>query len=233
MVNVSVEIDPKERRELERLFKRMPTETRRAYGLACSIVVRRMRRRMNPRNHELAPWDDFTKRLRGLLPFKAVFGGRLFDSPKKITMYQKGDSTVIGWVGSMEAAAVKFQDGGSEPTNFGKRYKRYMMARGIPHAMIPKVANTPARPVVEPVAREAASDFGDWVLGALAKILEGKIAGNALKYEKSPSTDKGYRAAKGVAEGMVSLAQIREIAERFMGDAQGAQRALESLHNKR
>lgn len=212
MVATTVELAPESKRHLEELFRTMPKETRRAFGLACSIVVRRMRRRMNPRSHELAPWDNFTKQFRALLP-EAHFGGSLMGPDgkgKPICMYQPPgtDRTVIGWVDAMEDPALKFQEGGSEPTNFSRRYKRWMVFKGIDRHIIPKIADTPARPVVDPVTQEASRDFANWVLGALDKVLQGKIKGAALRYEKSPATMKGYRAAKTVADMGDRRAQI-------------------------
>jgi hypothetical protein len=100
----------------------------------------------------------------------------------------------IGWIGALEEAARRFQDGGSEATTKEWRHWRYI--EGFPHGSVPQVANTPPRPVIEIVANDMDKHIDDITLGALEKIFLGKIKYWETRYNKSAWTREGARAAK-------------------------------------
>ena len=60
---------------------------------------------------------------------------------------------------------------------------------------MPKVANTPPRPIVEPTAEDGAKHIADWTLGAFASLMRRK----AQKLELSANAD--------TREGMMAVAR--------------------------
>ena len=184
--------------------RKFPREVRRAFYYACGVALRNMRSMMDGktskrRKNNLAKWDDFTRQFRTkqsvTWPPASKFGGKLmFPDNKQLTMQPEGDRVRIGWIGALEEAARRFQDGGSEATTKEWRHWRYV--EGFPHGSVPQVANTPPRPVIEIVANDMDKHIDDITLGALEKIFLGKIKYWETRYNKSAWTREGARAAK-------------------------------------
>lgn len=184
--------------------RKFPREVRRAFYYACGVALRNMRSMMDGktskrRKNNLAKWDDFTRQFRAkqsvTWPAASKFGGKLmFPDKKQLTMQPEGDRVRIGWIGALEEAARRFQDGGSEATTKEWRHWRYV--EGFPHGAVPQVANTPPRPVIEIVANDMDKHIDDITLGALEKIFLGKIKYWETRYNKSAWTREGARAAK-------------------------------------
>jgi hypothetical protein len=204
MIAMDVRLSDRSEKFIMEQARKFPREVRRAFYYACGIALRNMRSMMSgkksrKRKNNLASWDDFTKQLRKrqalTWPPATMFGGKLmFPDKKQITMQPEGDRVRIGWIGPMEEAAVRFQDGGSEATT--KEWRRAREIDGFPPAMVPQVANTPSRPVVAIVSEDAERHVDEWTLGALERVFLGKIKYWETRYNKSAWTREGARAAK-------------------------------------
>lgn len=204
MIAMDVRLSDRSNKFLVEQARKFPREVRRAFYYACGVALRNMRSMMDGktskrRKNNLAKWDDFTRQFRAkqsvTWPPASKFGGKLmFPDNKQLTMQPEGDRVRIGWIGALEEAATRFQDGGSEATTRGWRRQRYI--EGFPHGSVPQVANTPPRPVIEIVANDMDKHIDDITLGALEKIFLGKIKYWETRYNKSAWTREGARAAK-------------------------------------
>ena len=199
MIAMDVRLSDRSEKFLVEQARKFPREVRRAFYYACGVALRNMRSMMRGKSNKIAKWDDFTRQLRTrqavTWPAASKFGGKLmFPDGKQLTMQPDGDRVRIGWIGTLEDAARRFQDGGSEATTRGWRRARYI--EGFPHGTVPQVANTPSRPVVAIVAESADKHIDEWTLGALEKIFLGKIKYWETRYNKSAWTREGARAAK-------------------------------------
>jgi hypothetical protein len=204
MIAMDVRLSDRSNKFLVEQARKFPREVRRAFYYACGVALRNMRSMMDgktskKRKNNLAKWDDFTRQFRAkqsvTWPPASKFGGKLmFPDNKQLTMQPEGDRVRIGWIGALEEAARRFQDGGSEATTKEWRHWRYV--EGFPHGAVPQVANTPPRPVIEIVANDMDKHIDDITLGALEKIFLGKIKYWETRYNKSAWTREGARAAK-------------------------------------
>ena len=204
MIAMDVRLSDRSNKFLVEQARKFPREVRRAFYYACGVALRNMRSMMDGktskrRKNNLAKWDDFTRQFRAkqsvTWPPASKFGGKLmFPDNKQLTMQPEGDRVRIGWIGALEEAARRFQDGGSEATTKEWRHWRYV--EGFPHGSVPQVANTPPRPVIEIVANDMDKHIDDITLGALEKIFLGKIKYWETRYNKSAWTREGARAAK-------------------------------------
>ncbi len=204
MIAMDVRLSDRSNKFLVEQARKFPREVRRAFYYACGVALRNMRSMMDGktskrRKNNLAKWDDFTRQFRAkqsvTWPPASKFGGKLmFPDNKQLTMQPEGDRVRIGWIGALEEAATRFQDGGSEATTKEWRHWRYV--EGFPHGSVPQVANTPPRPVIEIVANDMDKHIDDITLGALEKIFLGKIKYWETRYNKSAWTREGARAAK-------------------------------------
>ena len=204
MIAMDVRLSDRSNKFLVEQARKFPREVRRAFYYACGVALRNMRSMMDGktskrRKNNLAKWDDFTRQFRTkqsvTWPPASKFGGKLmFPDNKQLTMQPEGDRVRIGWIGALEEAARRFQDGGSEATTKEWRHWRYV--EGFPHGSVPQVANTPPRPVIEIVANDMDKHIDDITLGALEKIFLGKIKYWETRYNKSAWTREGARAAK-------------------------------------
>jgi hypothetical protein len=204
MIAFDVSLSERSNQFLLEQARKFPREVRRAFYYACGVALRNMRSMMDGktskrRKNNLAKWDDFTRQFRAkqsvTWPPASKFGGKLmFPDNKQLTMQPEGDRVRIGWIGALEEAARRFQDGGSEATTKEWRHWRYV--EGFPHGSVPQVANTPPRPVIEIVANDMDKHIDDITLGALEKIFLGKIKYWETRYNKSAWTREGARAAK-------------------------------------
>lgn len=212
MIGMSLQLDPESKRLLERLARECPDAARKAFYRAASIIRRKMVARMNNRRPKVAPWQDITRRIREMAKAEEVktFGGRLMHpNGRQIAIKPvSGGGVVVGWVDSMEEPAIRFQRGGTAQTSAS--WRQYLYRRGFERSAVPQVAVTPERPVVDPVAEESAGKFPEWMIGAMKTILEKRIKNATLRYNKTPATEAGARAARSVANAYSALAMITE-----------------------
>lgn len=212
MIGMELQLTPDSRALLERLAKETPDAAKKAFYRAASIVSRRMRARMNPRRRFVAPWAEVTARIRDIYKteYAKTFGGNLmYPKGRQIAIKPlPGGGAVVGWVDALEAPAVRFQRGGSEPTS--SHWRQFLYRRGIEHDAVPKTAVTPERPIVDPVAEESNGKFPEWMIGALKTILKKRVARAELQYAKSPATEEGARAASRAVSAHSALAMIQE-----------------------
>lgn len=224
MVAMNVQLDDASTKFLLQEAKRIPREVRRAFYFACGITLRNMRLRMSGKSDKIERWQGFThayraKQVRYWPPAKKFGGKLMWPTSKVLTMQPEGDRVRIGWIGTLEDAAKRFQDGGSEPTTPQWRHRLYRI--GIPHDIVPKVAETPPRPVVEQITEEANRHLADWVLGALARVLAGAIPKWEVRYQKSAWTQQGAKAAERLAnmqEASARLAEYRTLVAETKGE---------------
>lgn len=212
MIGMSLQLDPESKRLLESLARECPDAARKAFYRAASIIARKMRARMNPRRRAVASWQDITRRIRDVYVNEEAktFGGKLMH-PKGRQIAIKpvsGGGVVVGWVDSLAEPAVRFQRGGTAQTSAS--WRQYLYRRGFERSAVPQVAVTPERPVVDPVAAESAGKFPEWMIGAMKSILEKRIKKATLRYNKTPATEAGARAARSVANAYSTLAMITE-----------------------
>lgn len=211
MIGLTLELDPESKRFLESLAKECPDAARKAFYRAASIVSRKMRAKMNNRHPKVEEWQDITRRIRNVYQGESskTFGGKLMHPKGKQIAIKpvSGGGVVVGWVDAMEEPAVRFQRGGSEPT--AKDWRRFLYIKGIERGTLPKVAVTPPRPVVDPVAEESAGKFPEWMIGAMKTILEKRVKRATLSYSRSPATEEGARAAKSAASAYSVMAIIK------------------------
>lgn len=212
MIAMDVRLSDRSEKFLVEQARKFPREVRRAFYRACGIALRNMRLMMQGKSNKIAKWDDFTRQFRAkqavTWPPASKFGGKLmFPDNKQLTMQPEGDRVRIGWIGPLEEAARRFQDGGSEATTKEWRHWRYV--EGFPHGAVPQVANTPPRPVVEIVAESAERHIDEWTLGALEEVFLGRIKYWETRYNKSAWTRQGARAAKYASEFAGAYEQAR------------------------
>lgn len=192
---IEISLSKEDERLLERYAKEFPSEFTRAFIAASGIVLRNMRGKMNGKSKKkgIPNWESFTKSARKVMkqPWASKFGGRLMYGDKcPLTMYPTGkDSVKIGWIGPMEEAAKRFQEGGTSDTS--SSWREWLYTKGFKSGEVPKIANTPPRPVVELTHSEAQKHMAEWMLGALDRIFKGKIKRWELRYNKTPETRKG------------------------------------------
>ena len=202
---------------------------RRAFYYSCGIALRMMRGRMSGKNKHIAVWNDFTKLYRAKATWDSAhtFGGKLmWPDKKKLTMEPQGDRVRIGWIGPLEAPAVRFQEGGSEETT--KEWRRARYKQGFAHGEVPRVAITPSRPVIEQVTIKARKNLAEWTLSNLAKVLDGRIKAWETRHT-SLSTDTKRGKTVGprgelIVKRMSSAAEIQRsiniwLAEMKAGEA--------------
>ena len=209
MVAMDVQLDEKSTKLLLAEAKRFPKEVRRAFYYSCGITLRIMRGRMSGKSKHIAKWDEFTKRYRAMANWDSAhtFGGKLmWPDKKKLTMEPEGDRVRIGWIGSMEDAARRFQEGGSAETTSEWRHYRYK--QGFKPGEVPRIAVTPERPVVAQAQEDAQRHVADWTLGAFAKIMQGKIKAWEIRYQKNSWTKAGARAAAYGAKATDAVARV-------------------------
>lgn len=217
MIAMDVSLSERSNQFLLEQARKFPHEVRRAFYYACGAALRNMRSMMDGktsrrRKHNLARWDDFTRQFRAkqsvTWPPASKFGGKLmFPDKKQLTMRPEGDRVRIGWIGPMEEAAVRFQDGGSEATT--PRWRRSRYIEGFPHGTVPQIANTPPRPVIAIVEDEMEKHIDEITLGALQDVFLKKIKRWEVRYNKSPWTREGARAAKYASEYAGAYEQAR------------------------
>lgn len=209
MVAMDVQLDERSTKLLLAEAKRFPREVRRAFYYSCGITLRIMRGRMSGKSKHIAKWDEFTKRYRAMANWDSAhtFGGKLmWPDKKKLTMEPEGDRVRIGWIGSMEDAARRFQEGGSAETTSEWRHYRYK--QGFKPGEVPRIAVTPERPVVAQAQEDAQRHVADWTLGAFAKIMQGKIKAWEIRYQKNSWTKAGARAAAYGAKATDAVARV-------------------------
>ena len=201
MMTFDARLDEKSERFLLDVARRFPNEVRRAFFYAAGMARKVMRGRMNGKNENVERWDDFTRRLRRYQLSRGYeaakkFGGKLmWPKGKQLVLKREGGDRVrVGWVGTLEQAAIKFQDGGSEPTTSSWRHYIYKSGKFI-DGEVPTVANTPRRPVVAQTVEDTRKHMAEWTLGALDKFLRERISRLDLKYKKTAGTRAGARAA--------------------------------------
>ena len=137
-----------------------------------------------------------------------TFGGKLmYPNGRQIAIKPFSGGAVVGWIDALETAASKFQSGDSASTSAAWRH--YLYRRGFSHDDVPKVAITPERPVVDPVAGESAGKFPEWMLGAMQTILQRRIKRASLNYSRTGATAEGSRAAATVADAYSALSMIK------------------------
>lgn len=215
-VALDIKLDKVATEFILRQAKQFPHEVRRAWYYVNGIALRNMRSRMSGRSRRVPKWESFTRRFREIAKWEYahVFGGRLmFPDGKQLTMQAEGDSVRLGWIGPLESAAITFQEGGSAETEPEWRRARY--AEGFEPGEVPLVANTPPRPVVDAVYDESAPHFAEWLLGAYARVLKGKIKGWEMRYHKSASAKQGYGAAARAARASGSLYDAQIMLDRM------------------
>ncbi len=210
MIGMSLQIDPESRKLLEELAAAFPDAANKAFFRAASIVSRKMRARMNPRRHAVQPWQEITRRIRNMASSEdaKTFGGKLmYPNGRQIAIKPFAGGAVVGWIDALETAASKFQSGDSASTSAAWRH--YLYRRGFSHDDVPKVAITPERPVVDPVAGESAGKFPEWMLGAMQTILQRRIKRASLNYSRTGATAEGSRAAATVADAYSALSMMK------------------------
>jgi len=207
MMGFDVRMSPEAERFLVRMAKESPKEVRRALGLACSIVRSRMRRQMGKRT-TLAGWKDITKDIRRLHPmaWSDTFGGKIvWPNAKQIAIVPHGDYCRVGWIDSLEAASVKFQDGGTVEIPKWMRielYKTGKYARGT----VPQTDSQESRQVVDPIAEEARGHFAEWVAHIFEKVMNNMIKQSERRLANATTTAQRIRYARAAARGYASIA---------------------------
>ena len=205
MMGFDVRMSPEAERFLVSMAKESPKEVRRALGLACSIVRSRMRRQMGKRT-TLAGWKDITKDIRRIHPmaWSDTFGGKLvWPSAKQIAIVPHGDHCRVGWIGPLEPAAVRFQDGGTVEIPKWMRvelYKTGKYARGT----VPQTDSQESRQVVDPIAEEARGHFAEWVAHIFAKVMNNMIKQSERRLANATTTAQRIRYARAAARGYAS-----------------------------
>jgi len=212
MIAFDVKLDPSSEKFLLEQAQKIPREVRRAFLFACGIALRNMRLRMRGTSDKIEKWQEFTRNYRAKQATywspASKFGGRLmWPNAKQLTMQQEGDRVRIGWIGAFESAAIKFQDGGSAPTS--PKWRHHLYKTGFPYGSVPKVADTPARPVVAQISEEASRHIDDWTIGALARVLKGSIPKWEMRYQQNAGTREGARAAKYASALAGAYEQVR------------------------
>lgn len=203
MIGVTLELDPQSRKYLERLARRVPPLAKKAFYRTAGIVRRKMLARMNPLRRAVAPWSEITRTIRQFSRnvWAETFGGRLmYPRGRQLAIKPRpGGGVVVGWVDNLERAAVAFQQGGLRETQ--PAFRRYLYRHGIDEAEVPRVAHTPARPVVDPIAAEANLRFPQWYVGVLKKIIDQRIQRDLLRIEDAGAlSDEGMRASRRLAD---------------------------------
>ena len=132
MIAMDVRLSDRSNKFLVEQARKFPREVRRAFYYACGVALRNMRSMMDGktskrRKNNLAKWDDFTRQFRAkqsvTWPPASKFGGKLmFPDNKQLTMQPEGDRVRIGWIGALEEAARRFQDGGATYTATMRRF---------------------------------------------------------------------------------------------------------------
>ena len=215
MVAMDVQLDKQSEAFLLDMARRFPRELRRAFYYAAGQSRKVLRGQMNGKNDEVARWDDFTRRVRryqlsrGYEPAKKFGGKLMWPKGKQLVLKKEGDRVRVGWVGTLEDAAIKFQNGGVEPTSSAWRHYLYKSGK-FEEGEVPREANTPARPVVDNTARKTERHLADWTLGALDKFLRERIARLDFKYKKNTWTREGARAATQSAEAQEAVNDLME-----------------------
>ena len=201
MVAIDARLDDKSEKFLLDMARRFPNEVRRAFFYAAGKARKVMRGRMNGKNENVERWGDFTRRwrkvqlARGYEPAKRFGGKLMYPKGKQLVLKREGGDRVrVGWVGTLEEAAVKFQDGGSTPTSASWRHYLYKTGK-FTEGEVPREAITPRRPVVAQTVDDTRKKMADWTLGALDKFLRERISRLDLKYRKTAGTREGARAA--------------------------------------
>lgn len=211
MIGLDVQIDRRSERFLDEMAKTYPAQVRQAFSRACSIVCRRMRGAMADRPRKgavvtVAKWDAFTRkeRERSSLEYRHTFGGKLvWPKKKQIAIVPEGrDRVRVGWVGALEDWAVRFQEGGSRETS--PTWRHWLYRKGFTETEVPKVANTPPRPIVEPTAEDGVKHIADWTLGAFASLMRRKA--QKLELSANADTREGMMAAARRADEMRGIA---------------------------
>ena len=132
----------------------------------------------------------------------------MYPKGRQIVLKKEGDRVRVGWVGTLEQAAIKFQDGGSEETTKGWRHALYK--RGFLPGEVPRVAATPQRPVIDQAIESTRKHMADWTLGALDKFLRERISRLDLKYRKNAGTRAGARAAMQSVDAIDAANDLQE-----------------------
>ena len=201
-----VRMSPEAEKFLVKMAKESPKEVKRALGLACSIVRSRMRRMMGKRT-TLAGWQDITKEIRKtqMYAWSDMFGGRLvWPNKKQIAIVPHGDYCRVGWIGPLEPASIKFQDGGSIEIPKWMRHELYKTGHFV-RGSIPEVGSQPERQVVDPVAEEARAHFAEWVARIFEKVMNNMIKQSERRLASATTTAQRIRYARAAARGYATI----------------------------
>lgn len=207
MMGFDVRMSPEAERFLVRMAKESPKEVRRALGLACSIVRSRMRRQMGKRT-TLAEWKDITKDIRRIHPmaWSDTFGGKLvWPNAKQIAIVPHGDYCRVGWIGPLEAASIKFQDGGTVEIPKWMRVELYKTGK-YTRGTVPQTDSQASRQVVDPIAEEARGHFAEWVARIFEKVMNNMIKQSERRLANATTPAQRIRYARAAARGYASIA---------------------------
>lgn len=207
MVGFDVRMTPEAERFLVGLAKESPKEVRRALGLACAIVRSRMRRQMGKRT-TLAGWKEITKEIRRLQAnaYSDTFGGQLvYPNARQIAIVPSGDFCRVGWIGPLEAASIRFQDGKTVELPTWLRRELYKTGH-FPSGTVPESDYQQPRQVVDPIAEEARGHFAEWVAHIFGKVMKNMIAQSERRLAKATSNSQRVRYARAAARGYASIA---------------------------
>lgn len=207
MMGFDVRMSPEAERFLVKMAKESPKEVRRALGLACSIVRSRMRRQMGKRT-TLAGWKDITRNIRRLQAkaWSDTFGGQLvYPAAKQIAIVPHGDYCRVGWIGPLEAASIRFQDGGAVEIPKWMRVELYKTGK-YTRGTVPQTDSQESRQVVDPIAAEARGHFAEWVARIFEKVMNNMIKQSERRLASATTTAQRIRYARAAARGYASIA---------------------------
>lgn len=171
---IQMRLDERKMRELARLSRRFPKETRRGMGRAGASLRGKLRKVMRKSGGiegvpAFEPRDPDTLELGELKPdFINKLGGKLTKA-YAIQMFNKTKSGfTVGFITALEPYARAFQVAETRVLTTGERIH---FARSFVDAAL---YNRPARPVLAPFERAARRDLIAWAIRNTEKILEDK-----------------------------------------------------------
>lgn len=164
--------------KLRELAKTAPKECERAQLRAASIMPRKITAAMKSLNlkdsgGKLPALSDLSNAIRAQKP-----GGKLTSERGLCRIMNVGGKLVAGFVGNVSKSASKWQDGGTRPVSIAQRawLLKKLAKYGAETVIIPIVAEQPKRLIVEPLAVTFGKQMPKWILGALNKQIDKKLA---------------------------------------------------------
>ncbi len=169
MIRIKVD-DAMARRHLLTLAGAFPRETRRALSRYGGLLRRRMAKGVKQKGG-----TEFSPIREALHPGNA--GGPLSNSKTIKIAKPSRFSIVVDWLDELRPYAARWQSGGD--VGFGNTETRHAIhkilgARGMRELVVDPGATQPARPVSDPIRRQAAEEAPRVILGMVKSILQSK-----------------------------------------------------------